>query len=53
MGSRCNSLLLDIVARGDVSPAILLGRALNHRMHGEAFLKYIYAGLALIGAVPT
>jgi hypothetical protein len=32
-------------------PAILLGRALNHRMHGEAFLKYVYAGLALIGAV--
>jgi hypothetical protein len=32
-------------------PAILLGRALNHRIHGEAFLKYVYAGLALIGAV--
>lgn len=32
-------------------PAILLGRMLNHRMHGETFLKYVYAGLALIGAV--
>jgi uncharacterized membrane protein YfcA len=32
-------------------PAILLGRVLNHRMHGEAFLKYIYSGLALIGVV--
>jgi uncharacterized membrane protein YfcA len=32
-------------------PAILLGRVLNHRMHGEAFLKYLYSGLALIGTV--
>lgn len=32
-------------------PAILLGRMLNHRMHGETFLKYVYAGLALIGVV--
>lgn len=32
-------------------PAILLGRAANHRLNGEAFLKYIYAGLAVIGTV--
>lgn len=32
-------------------PAILLGRILNHRMHGETFLRYIYIGLALIGTV--
>lgn len=32
-------------------PAILLGRVLNHRMRGEAFLKYVYSGLAAIGIV--
>src|SRR5206468_7651852 len=32
-------------------PAILLGRWINRRLHGESFLKYVYAGLALIGVV--
>lgn len=32
-----------------VFPAILLGRILNHRLQGEAFLKYVYLGLAGIG----
>ena len=32
-------------------PAILLGRWFNHRLHGESFLKYVYAGLVCIGAV--
>lgn len=32
-------------------PAIWLGRVVNHRLHGEAFLRYIYIGLAGIGAV--
>ena len=32
-------------------PAILFGRAVNHRMHGDAFLKYVYLGLAGIGAI--
>jgi uncharacterized membrane protein YfcA len=32
-------------------PAVLLGRALNHRFSGDAFLKYVYVGLVLIGAV--
>jgi uncharacterized membrane protein YfcA len=32
-------------------PAILLGRAINHRLRGEVFLKYVYSGLILIGAV--
>ena len=31
-------------------PAILLGRAVNHRLHGEAFLKYVHFGLVLTGA---
>jgi uncharacterized protein len=30
---------------------IFLGRAINHRLHGDAFLKYIYFGLAGIGGV--
>ncbi len=32
-------------------PAIFIGRVVNHRMHGESFLKYVYAGLACIGVV--
>jgi uncharacterized protein len=32
-------------------PAILLGRVVNHRLRGESFLKYVYSGLAGIGAV--
>lgn len=31
--------------------AIFLGRLLNHRMHGDNFLKYIYLCLAMIGAI--
>lgn len=32
-------------------PAILLGRMANHRMSGEAFLKYVYVGLLVTGTV--
>lgn len=32
-------------------PAILLGKFVNHRLQGEAFLKYVYGGLAAIGAI--
>lgn len=32
-------------------PAIFLGRALNHRLRGDAFLKYAYAGLVCIGVL--
>ena len=31
--------------------AIFLGRAINHRLHGDVFLKFIYLGLAVIGAL--
>ena len=31
--------------------AVFLGRAINRRLQGEAFLKYIYVGLAATGAV--
>jgi uncharacterized protein len=30
-------------------PAVFLGRAVNRRLHGNAFRKYVYAGLAGIG----
>ena len=32
-------------------PAVWLGRVVNHRLHGDTFLKYVYVGLAGIGAV--
>jgi uncharacterized membrane protein YfcA len=31
--------------------AVFLGRVINRRLHAEAFLKYIYLGLAAIGAL--
>jgi hypothetical protein len=32
-------------------PAIFLGRFLNHRIAGESFVKYVYAGLIGIGLI--
>lgn len=32
-------------------PAILIGRAVNHRLRGDSFLKYVYLGLACVGAI--
>ena len=32
-------------------PAVFLGRMVNHRLPGEAFLKYVYLGLAIIGTL--
>jgi uncharacterized membrane protein YfcA len=32
-------------------PAILIGRFVNHRLHGDTFLKYVYIGLGCIGAI--
>jgi uncharacterized membrane protein YfcA len=34
-----------------VAVATLLGRAINRRMKGDAFIRYVYAGLLVIGAV--
>lgn len=31
--------------------AVFLGRVINHRLHGETFFKYVYVGLAGIGAL--
>ncbi len=33
------------------APAILLGRVLNRRLEGESFLRYVYSGLACVGAM--
>jgi uncharacterized protein len=33
-----------------VIPAVLLGRFVNHQLHGDTFLKYVYVGLLLTGA---
>lgn len=32
-------------------PAVFLGRAINHRLTGERFLKYVYVGLACVGVL--
>jgi hypothetical protein len=32
-------------------PAVFLGRVINHRLHGEAFLNYVYLGLAGVGSL--
>jgi hypothetical protein len=32
-------------------PALFLGRSINSRLRGEAFLKLVFAGLACIGAI--
>jgi len=32
-------------------PAVFLGRIVNHRLSGEAFMKYVYAGLGGIGVL--
>jgi uncharacterized protein len=34
-----------------VLPAIFLGRFINHRLRGDAFLVYVHAGLVCIGAL--
>ncbi len=34
-----------------LAPAIWLGRIVNHRLQGDAFLRYVYVGLAGIGVV--
>ncbi len=31
--------------------AIIIGRALNHRLRGDRFFRYVYAGLIVIGGV--
>ena len=40
-----------LIALPATLPAILLGRAVNHRLRGDAFEKYIYSGLIAIVAV--
>ena len=33
-----------------VIPGVFLGRVVNHRLSGESFLRYVYAGLGVVGA---
>ena len=39
-----------LLSLGLVLPAVLVGRMVNRRLHGEAFIKYVHLGLVLIGA---
>jgi hypothetical protein len=32
-------------------PAIFIGRAVNRRLHGESFFKYVYLGLLCVGII--
>jgi hypothetical protein len=32
-------------------PAVFLGRIVNHRLHPQAFMKYVYVGLGCIGVL--
>jgi hypothetical protein len=34
-----------------VTMAILLGRAINHRLKGDGFLKFVYVGLMVVGVI--
>lgn len=38
-----------LISAPTLLPAILLGRWLNHRLRGETFLRYVYAGLVCTG----
>ena len=40
-----------LVALPAVAAAILMGRAVNRRMTGSAFLRYVHAGLITVGAI--
>jgi len=40
-----------LIALPAAIPAVFVGRWLNHRMHGEAFLRYIHAGVVAIGVL--
>ena len=42
---------LYLISLPAILPAIFLGRALNRRLHPEAFLRYVYVGLALIACL--
>lgn len=43
-----NDFLMSVPA---MLPAVLLGRAINRRFTGAAFLKFVYVGLILIGGI--
>lgn len=40
-----------LIALPAAIPAIFLGRAINHRLHGDSFLKYVHIGLICVGGI--
>jgi uncharacterized membrane protein YfcA len=40
-----------LISLAVVLPAIFLGRVINHRLRGEAFLKYVHGGLICVGVL--
>jgi uncharacterized membrane protein YfcA len=40
-----------VISLAVVLPAIFLGRVINHRLRGEAFLKYVHSGLIGVGVL--
>jgi uncharacterized protein len=40
-----------LLALPAVLPAVFLGRAINHRLRGDVFMNYVYAGLGGIGVL--
>jgi uncharacterized membrane protein YfcA len=40
-----------LIALPGALPAVFVGHFINQRLHGDAFLKYVYAGLGGIGAL--
>ena len=39
------------VSKSVALPAILLGRAANHRLRGDSFLKYVHFSLVCVGVL--
>lgn len=40
-----------LISLGAALPAIFLGRIINHRLRGDAFLKYVHGGLVCVGTI--
>ena len=50
-GSRSAVRIAPSARSGGSAPAIFIGRYLNRRLKGQAFYKYIYWGLMIIGGL--
>jgi hypothetical protein len=49
LGRRHGDAIFFLVASGAV--AILLGCAINHRLKGGGFLRFVYAGRMVVGVI--